>query len=95
MLARKRVLARLEAECVSRQDHRFVVLKPFLSAGTEPSGLEEAARQLSLTLPAFKSLLHRFRERYRQALLEEIGQTVGSRADIADEMRGLLQAMRG
>ncbi len=89
-----RVLARLAAECASRADVRFDVLKPFLAAGDEPPALADAAAQLGLTLPAFKSLLHRFRQRYREVLLDEVSQTVGTRSDVAEELRGLLQALR-
>ncbi len=89
-----RVLDRLAAECASRADLRFDVLKPFLTAGDEPPALADAAAQLGLTLPAFKSLLHRFRQRYRELLLDEVGQTVGTRSDVAEELRGLLQALR-
>ncbi|MBX3732899.1 MAG: sigma-70 family RNA polymerase sigma factor [Verrucomicrobiae bacterium] len=90
-----RVLARLAAECADRADVRFDVLKRFLTAGDEPPTLADAATQLGLGVPAFKSLLHRFRQRYRELLLDEVGQTVGTRSDVAEELRGLLQALRG
>jgi RNA polymerase sigma-70 factor (ECF subfamily) len=89
-----RVLERLAGECAGRANTRFEVLRPFLAAGETPPSLEEAALQLELSLPAFKSLLHRFRQRYRELLIEEIGQTVGAAGDIADELRGLLSALR-
>jgi RNA polymerase sigma-70 factor (ECF subfamily) len=90
-----RVLQRLSDECAARGDVRFDVLRPFLAAGDEPPTLEAAAEKLGLSLAAFKSLLHRFRQRYREVLLEEVGQTVGTASDIAEELRGLLQALRG
>lgn len=90
-----RVLDRLATECASRADVRFDALKPFLTAGDEPPALADAAKQLGLTLPALKSLLHRFRQRYRELLLDEVGQTVGTQGDIAEELRGLLAALRG
>jgi len=89
-----RVLDRLAAECQNRTDVRFRVLKPFLTAGEEPPALSDAAAELGLSLAAFKSLLHRFRQRYRELLLDEVGQTVGSGGEVADELRGLLQALR-
>jgi DNA-directed RNA polymerase specialized sigma24 family protein len=89
-----RVLDRLAAECATRADFRFESLKPFLTAGDEPPALADAAIRLGLTLPAFKSLLHRFRQRYRELLLDEVSQTVGTRSDVAEELRGLLQALR-
>lgn len=90
-----RVLERLAAECAERGDWRFDVLRPFLSAGEDPPALTEAAAQLHLTLPAFKSLLHRFRQRYRELLLDEVGQTVGTAGEASEELRGLLQMLRG
>ncbi len=89
-----RVLERLAAECANRGDVRFEVLRPFLASGDEPPALSDAAAQLNLALPAFKSLLHRFRQRYRELLMDEVSQTVGTRSDIAEELRGLLQALR-
>lgn len=89
-----RVLDRLASECATRGDSRFEVLKAFLSAGDEPPSLAEAATSLGLSISAFKSLLHRFRQRYRELLLDEVGQTVSARSDIAEELRGLLQALR-
>lgn len=89
-----RVLERLAAECAGRGDWRFDVLRPFLSAGEDPPALAEAAAQLNLGLAAFKSLLHRFRQRYRELLLDEVGQTVSSAGEAAEELRGLLQALR-
>jgi RNA polymerase sigma-70 factor (ECF subfamily) len=90
-----RVLDRLAAECTTRADVRFDVLRPFLAAGDAPPALADAAVQLGLTLTAFKSLLHRFRQRYRELLLDEVGQTVGTSSDVAEELRGLLVALRG
>ena len=89
-----RVLDRLAAECATRADVRFETLRPFLAAGDEPPALADAAAGLGLTLPAFKSLLHRFRQRYRELLLDEVSQTVGTAGDVAEELRGLLQALR-
>jgi RNA polymerase sigma factor (sigma-70 family) len=88
------VLHRLEQECLERKDARFMVLRPFLAAGDDPPALLDAATQLGLNLAGFKSLLHRFRKRYRELLLEEIGQTVNSDADLEVEIRELMAALR-
>jgi RNA polymerase sigma-70 factor (ECF subfamily) len=89
-----RTFDRLAAECAERGDGRFPVLRPFLATGDDPPALADAAKQLGLALPAFKSLLHRFRQRYRELLIDEVSQTVEGRAEVADELRGLLQALR-
>ncbi|MBX3732907.1 MAG: sigma-70 family RNA polymerase sigma factor [Verrucomicrobiae bacterium] len=90
-----RVLRRLAAECAGRADTRFEVVEPFLALNGEPPALADAAARLGLTLPAFKSLLHRFRQRYRELLQDEVSQTLGSHGEVEDELRGLLQALRG
>jgi RNA polymerase sigma-70 factor (ECF subfamily) len=89
-----RVLDRLARECQERGEARFPAVQPFLSAGEDPPALAEAAAQLGLSLPAFKSVLHRFRQRYRELLLDEVRQTVGSAGEVADELRSLLAALR-
>lgn len=89
-----RVLERLEAECPAEAVERFRVLRPFLAAGEDPPALADAAARLGLTLPAVKSVLHRLRQRYRYLLLDEVGQTLGSRGDAVEELRGLLEALR-
>ncbi len=90
-----RALRRLAEECANRSDGRYEVIEPFLALDGEPPELAEAAARLGLTLPAFKSLLHRFRQRYRELLEDEVGQTVGSHGDVDHELRGLLSALRG
>lgn len=90
-----KVLRRLAAECAGRADIRFDVIEPFLALDGEPPALAEAAARLGLTLPAFKSLLHRFRQRYRELLQDEVSQTLGSHGEVDDELRGLLRALRG
>jgi hypothetical protein len=43
---------------------------------------------------AVKQAFHRLRQRYRQLLREEIAQTLATPADIEDEMRELIAALR-
>jgi RNA polymerase sigma-70 factor (ECF subfamily) len=89
-----RALERMAEECASRGDDRFEPLRPYLAIGDEPPLLTETAAQLGLSLPAFKSLLYRFRQRYRELLLEEVRQTVPLNGDAAEELRGLLGDLR-
>ncbi len=90
-----RVLKRLELDCANRGTFPFAVYRPFLVAEGHPPALVEAAARVNLSLTAFKSQLHRLRQRYRELLLDEVGQTVGPSGDAAEELRGLLQALRG
>lgn len=89
-----RVLDRLARECEERGETRFPAVKPFLSAGEDPPALAATAAELRLSLPAFKSVLHRFRQRYRELLIDEVRQTVGSQAEVAEELRSLLGALQ-
>jgi RNA polymerase sigma-70 factor (ECF subfamily) len=89
-----RVFQRLEAECLRRGDARFAVLRSFLAPHDEAPQLAAAAADLGLSLAAFKSLLHRFRGRYRELLLDEIRQTVNSPDEVEEEMKGIIQALR-
>jgi RNA polymerase sigma-70 factor (ECF subfamily) len=90
----KRVLEKLAEECAQRGDDRFTVLRPFLAAGDDPPALNESAARLNLSLAAFKSLLHRFRHRYRELLLAEVGQTVSTEQELQSEIRELMSALR-
>jgi RNA polymerase sigma-70 factor (ECF subfamily) len=88
------VLKKLASECRERGDNRFRVLRPFLTAGDDPPTLAEAATQLNLSLPGFKSLLHRFRSRYRELLLAEVGQTLSTKEGLRAEIEELMAAVR-
>lgn len=90
----KRVFQRLEAECLNRGDQRFTVLQSFLTPQHEAPLLATAAAGLGLSVAAFKSLLHRFRGRYRELLMDEIRKTVNSPDDVAEEVHGIIQALR-
>jgi RNA polymerase sigma-70 factor (ECF subfamily) len=89
-----RVLQRLADECARKSEVRFEVMEPFLALSRQPPALADAAAQLGLTLPAFKSQLHRLRQRYRELLFDEVSQTVGVSGEVEEELRGLLQAMQ-
>jgi RNA polymerase sigma-70 factor (ECF subfamily) len=47
-----------------------------------------------MTENALKQAFHRFRQRYRQVLREEIAHTVATPGDIEDEVRHLIAALR-
>ena len=54
----------------------------------------EIAREFGMTENAVKQALYRVRQRYRQLLREEIVNTVATPADVEDEMRELIVALR-
>ena len=89
------VLARLEKEYqVAGNAPLFAELKELL--GDEPDRISQAeiAAQLDMTENAVKQAFHRFRQRYRQFLREEIAHTVATPGDIEDELRHLIAVLR-
>lgn len=85
-----------------REDHEesgrtelFQSLKVYLTGDSGAPPLREAAERLSMTEGAVKVAVHRLRVRYREALREEIGQTVADPAEIEDELKALSAALRG
>ena len=90
----ERVLLRVRDEWNARdRQQRFDELKVFLveRRGTVP--MVEVAARLGVTVPALRSLLHRLRQSYRKAFLQEIARTVAAPEEIEDEIRHLLAAL--
>jgi RNA polymerase sigma-70 factor (ECF subfamily) len=74
---------------------RFEKLRPFLLAGGGPDGYSGLARGLAITEAAARVAVHRLRKRFCSVLREEVALTVADPADIDDEIRWLLTAVRG
>jgi RNA polymerase sigma factor (sigma-70 family) len=91
----ERAASRLAGEYESgrRKGSAGVVLR-FFSLDEAPS-YEEAAALSGMTSAQFKASLHRARERFREILREEVGDTVDGDGAAEDEMRALLDALRG
>ncbi len=89
-----RAMRKLQTESQARgKDELFQALKDSLT-GDEPARSETAA-QLGMTEGAVKVAVHRLRKRFRELLRAEIAETVGDLADVGDEMRHLVAALRG
>lgn len=73
----------------------FDVLRTFLAEEPDKSAYAEAAKQLGQNEGAVRVAVHRLRQRYRDLLRQEIAQTVDNAAEIDDEWRHLLEALRG
>lgn len=90
----RRVLARLQAEFDGAgRTGRFDVLKGFLVGGPREESYAAAAARLGMSESAVTSGIHRLRQRYGALLREEIRQTVGSDAEVEDEIRHLLSLL--
>jgi RNA polymerase sigma factor (sigma-70 family) len=85
--------SRLEAEYkAAGKPELYKVLRQFNTGGSSELTYSEVAGQLNVPANTLKSLVHRLRQRYRQLLREEVGQTVSTAAEIDEEIRYLLQA---
>ena len=73
--------------------NQFAVLRRFLPGSLEVPSYEDAAMQLSLSLPALKSELHRLRQRFKAAVREEVASTVSAPHEIDQEMTHLQQVL--
>jgi RNA polymerase sigma-70 factor (ECF subfamily) len=89
-----RVLARLREEfVVAGKAAHFEALKGTLTGDRTPYA--EIAATLGTSEGAVKVAVHRLRERYRDLIRAEIAETVGSPAEVEDELRHLLAALSG
>jgi len=88
------VLTRLQAEFESvGKGARFDELKPFLLGELEVGSYANVAGRLEMSEQGVKSAVHRFRQRFRELLREEIAHTVATRAGVDEELRYLVQLM--
>lgn len=88
------VLARLEQEFrAADKASMYQRLRGFLVAGTAEESYADAAKDLGMTGEAVKKAVQRLRHRYSQLFREEIAHTVGTPAEVEDEMRHLCVLM--
>src|SRR5438067_989136 len=89
------VFARLNLESRNR-DHAGLSerLSELLSDEPGRPSLATIACEFGMTENAVKQAFHRLRQRYRQLLREEVADTVATPAEIEDELRHLIAALR-
>jgi RNA polymerase sigma-70 factor (ECF subfamily) len=91
----EQVLRRLDNEYQSAgNDRLFARFKELLA--DERDGISQAAiaEEVGMTENAVKQAYHRFRNRYRECLREEIANTVAVPGDVEDELRHLIAVLR-
>jgi RNA polymerase sigma-70 factor (ECF subfamily) len=71
------------------------VLQGFELGGQSALSYAEAAASLGVSQSAVKSMIHRLRQRHRELVREQIAQTVPTVAEIDEELRHLVAALRG
>ncbi len=86
-------LTRLGEECSNGKAELFERVKGLLSGGSADQHYPELAAQLGMSHGAIRVAIHRLRFRYGELLREEIAQTVGSEAEVNEEIRCLFAAL--
>ena len=76
------------------KNEQFDVLKGSLT-GQEDGSREDIAARLGMSEGATKVAVHRLRKRYRMLLRAAIAETVSDEAELDDEMRYLIDVLRG
>jgi RNA polymerase sigma factor (sigma-70 family) len=90
-----RVLARLHDEyCAAGNAELADRFKQILTDEASAPSQAQIASELGMTENAVKQAFHRFRQRYRELLREEIAHTVAVPGDIEDELRHLIAVLR-
>jgi RNA polymerase sigma factor (sigma-70 family) len=89
------VLARLEEEHrAAGKMQLFDRLQKSFTDEPDRSSQVEIAHELGMTENAVYQAFHRFRQRYRELLREEVAHTVAIAVDIEDELRHLIAVLR-
>jgi DNA-directed RNA polymerase specialized sigma24 family protein len=90
-----RVFTRLREESAGAENASLIDrLSKLLSGEPDQPSQAEIAREFGMTENALKQAFYRLRQRYRQLLREEVAHTVATPAEIEDELRDLIAALR-
>ncbi len=69
-------------------------MRPFLAGGTTtPPPQEEVAARLGIPVATLRTSLMRLRQRYREALREEVARTVSDPAEVDEELQYLYRIL--
>ena len=89
-----RTMAQLEAEASSKsRSSLFDLVKPAILETGKHASYGEIATELGTTEAVVKVAVHRYRNRFRVLLRQEISRTVDDPADIEEEITTLIQAL--
>jgi RNA polymerase sigma-70 factor (ECF subfamily) len=90
----EQVFARLEEEYGATGKTQLFDRFKSLLADEDRQSQSEIAREFAMNENAVKQAFHRFRQRYREVLREEIAHTVAAPGDVEDELRYLIAVLR-
>lgn len=93
LLARVRRRLSLDYQRAEKQQI-FDLLEPHLTHSDDALPRAEIGRQLQLSAAAVNMSIHRMRRRFGELLREEVAATVDDPADVEDELRELMAALR-
>ena len=92
----ERVITRLRDENVAEgKADQYEQLKAFLMVGRGEIRYAEVAASLKMTEGAARVAVHRLRQRYRELLRAEVGQTLANPLQADDELQALFGALAG
>jgi hypothetical protein len=90
----EQVFARLEEEYGATGKMQLFERFKNLLADEDRQSQSDIAREFAMNENAVKQAFHRFRQRYREILREEIARTVTAPGDVEDELRYLIAILR-
>jgi RNA polymerase sigma factor (sigma-70 family) len=90
----EQVFARLEKEYDATGKMQLFERFKSLLADEDRQSQSDIAREFAMNENAVKQAFHRFRQRYREILREEIAHTVTAPGDVEDELRYLIAVLR-
>ena len=86
----ERAMEQLASESTAGgKERQFALLQPFLTADPGNGAYAAPAVELGTTPGALAVAVHRMRARWRDLVRAEVAETVGSAADVEDELRNL------
>jgi RNA polymerase sigma-70 factor (ECF subfamily) len=91
----EQAMATLRAEQIAAGNaDRFRLFEPLLSNPGDRGDAGDLAADIGMTDNALRVALHRLRRRFREILRQQVSQTVSDPADVEEELRDLLAAVR-
>lgn len=82
-----------EASVQAGKEPVFRELNRFLSMPARTGDYDESARRLGISVAAVAKAVERLRRQYRDCVRQVVAQTVGTRAELDEELRYLLEIM--
>lgn len=76
------------------KETQFELLKPWLIGDVEGLSQSDVAAELGMSTGAVKVAVHRLRQKFGEAIRQEIAETVDTEEEIAGELRYLIEALQ-